>query len=88
MTKYKRPNNKYPKNWNRLRFSVFDRDKYICQMCGVKCKIGHGLRSPQCHHRVPVNCGGSHHWDNLITLCKRCHKLVHQDYIKKKEEIW
>lgn len=89
MSKYKRPSKKYPENWNALRFSVFERDKYICQMCGVKCKINGGWRSPQCHHKVPVNCGGDHSWNNLMTLCKRCHTLVHQDYIsKKKEKEW
>jgi len=84
MTNKYRPSELYPENWNKLRFAIFKRDRYICQMCGVKCKVGHGWRSPQCHHNVPVKCGGSHSWDNLVTLCKRCHKLVHKEYIEDK----
>lgn len=84
MTKYTRPNNKYPKNWNKLRFAIFVRDRYFCQMCGIKCRIGGGLRSPQCHHLTPINCGGTNHWSNLVTLCKRCHELVHKEWLEKK----
>lgn len=82
MTKYKRPDKRYPENWNRLRFAIFDRDDYICQLCGVKCRTHGGLRSPQCHHIVPVGEGGDHSWTNLTTLCKGCHKLVHKGYIE------
>ena len=84
MTKYTKPGDKYPDSWNRLRFAIFKRDRYICQMCGVKCKVGHGWRSPQCHHIIPLGAGGSNSWDNLQTLCKRCHRLVHKEYLVKK----
>jgi len=62
---------RYPKNWNRLRGYVFTRDKHICRFCGRKTKF------PQCHHIVPVGKGGSHHPDNLLTLCRACHKKIH-----------
>jgi len=84
MSRYKRPSKLYPQNWNKLRFAIFNRDNYICQMCGVKCRIGGGNRAPHCHHIVPVKYGGKHTWNNLQTLCKRCHRLVHKEYLEKK----
>jgi len=74
---YLRPSDKYPKNWNRIRHVIFTRDHYICQRCGIKCDRSTPSRYPNCHHIKPVSKGGSHSWDNLITLCRRCHKEVH-----------
>ena len=68
---YIRPNENYPINWNRLRFVVFKRDNYRCRMCGIYCK---GFA--QCHHIIPVGKGGSHHLDNLVTLCEDCHQDI------------
>jgi 5-methylcytosine-specific restriction enzyme A len=83
--KYIRPNKYYPRNWNRIRFGVFKRDEYKCKMCDVVCSLNSGLTSPQCHHLTPVKYGGSHHWDNLVTLCERCHTLLHLNYILSKK---
>jgi len=62
---------RYPKNWNRIRFYIFKRDNYTCRICGRKTK------QPDCHHIIPVSKGGSHHSNNLITVCKSCHKRIH-----------
>jgi 5-methylcytosine-specific restriction endonuclease McrA len=86
MTKYTRPSKDYPKSWSRLRFVVYKRDNYICQICGVKCEIGCGWRSPNCHHRVPVKISHNHSISNLMTVCKRCHELLHEEYIREKNE--
>jgi 5-methylcytosine-specific restriction enzyme A len=74
---YLRPDGRYPKNWNRLRHVIFKRDHYICQMCGRKCDKSTLDRVPNCHHIKPVSKGGNHSWDNLITLCRRCHRKIH-----------
>lgn len=74
---YRRPNEKYPRNWNRLRFVIFKRDHYMCQMCGIKCDSETLSRRPNCHHIIPISKGGSHSWDNLTTLCDRCHRIIH-----------
>jgi 5-methylcytosine-specific restriction endonuclease McrA len=63
---------RYPKNWNRIRWYVFKRDNYTCQMCGRT-----HLTHPHCHHIIPVGRGGSHNTNNLITLCESCHKQIH-----------
>ena len=56
------------------RKSVFERDKYICQLCG---KQGGKLNA---HHIKPW----AEHKDlrfevgNGITLCEKCHKQIHR----------
>ena len=72
-----RPSNKYPKNWNRLRFYIFKRDHFRCQRCGIQCDGITPDRKPVCHHKIPIECGGTHHPINLITVCNRCHKIIH-----------
>ena len=69
---YRRPDSRYPLNWNKLRYYIFKRDRYICQICGRG-----PLRHPVCHHLRPVGVGGSHHSNNLITVCNSCHKRIH-----------
>ena len=70
--KYTRPNNSYPNSWNRLRHFRFRKDGYICALCGEYAKDNLHL-----HHIIPINCGGTHRYDNLAVLCSRCHAFVH-----------
>lgn len=76
------------------RKSVFERDNYVCKMCGFE--KGHKL---QAHHIKPVkniisdnqlkntldafSCSELWDTDNGITLCKRCHELI-----LRKENFW
>ncbi len=88
MGNYKyRPDNRYPKYWNKLRFKIFYMDKFKCQLCGRK-TIPHSKtdRMTTCHHIKPVGLGGEHSIENLVTLCQRCHRFIHEDYIRKKED--
>jgi len=71
---YIKPSERYPDNWPRLRRWVFQRDRYICQHCGRK------TSHPQCHHIRPIGRGGSHHPNNLTTLCEYCHKRIYMSY--------
>ena len=51
-----------------VRYFVFDRDNYTCQVCGKsKDKILHT------HHIVYRSLGGTDRADNLITVCTECH---------------
>jgi hypothetical protein len=50
-----------------VRYFVFARDKYTCQVCKKKNKI---LRA---HHIIYRSKGGSNKADNLITVCTDCH---------------
>jgi 5-methylcytosine-specific restriction enzyme A len=74
---YVGPDKRYGKKWNRLRHIVFNRDNYICQECGIKCDRSTPSRTPNCHHIIPLGKGGTNHYSNLITLCRRCHKKLH-----------
>lgn len=67
--KYGNEDIRYPENWHKLRGHVLWRDGYRCQRCGAKTTL-------QVHHIRPIYKGGTHHPNNLITLCKRCHQIV------------
>ncbi len=53
--------------YHDIRYYVFDRDRYTCQVCKKKDKI---LNT---HHIKYVSEGGSNRADNLITVCTDCH---------------
>jgi len=59
--------------WPGVRNKVLKRDNYTCQVCGFKGDIwGSNL---EVHHIVPVHRGGKClDPENLITLCRECHK--------------
>ena len=50
-----------------VRYFVFARDNYTCQVCGAKDKI------LQTHHIKFRSNGGTDRADNLITVCTDCH---------------
>lgn len=55
---------------NTTRKEVYRRDGYRCALCDSTDGI-------QIHHVIPRGWGGSDFPENLITLCWRCHALVH-----------
>lgn len=52
----------------RMRFAVFQRDKFTCVYCGAK---GEGVRLTV-DHVHPVALGGSDDMENLATACSEC----------------
>lgn len=57
------------------RKSVLHRDNYTCQCCGKKnCQL-------QTHHIIFRSRGGTDDENNMITLCKECHKGIHDGTI-------
>ena len=57
--------------YSSRRKAVLHRDNYTCQCCGKKnCQL-------QTHHIIFRSQGGTDDEDNMITLCKECHKGVH-----------
>lgn len=70
--------NKYlkTKQWRELREKVFKRDNYKCLLCGEKANT--------CHH---LSYGMWIKFENsrrleCVSLCKKCHELVHQKTLK------
>lgn len=73
--------------YHDVRYFVFARDKYTCQVCKKKNKI------LQTHHIIYTSKGGSDRASNLIAVCTDCHtssnhkegKILHQWMINKKK---
>ncbi|PHA03654.1 Paclitaxel/taxanoid biosynthesis susceptibility protein TS1 [Bacillus pseudomycoides] len=61
--------------WN-IRYYVFARDQYTCQICKKKGGILHT------HHIIERCNGGSDMADNLVTVHEECHQKFHQGIIK------
>ena len=53
------------------RAHALDRDNYTCQCCGKK------HTRLEVHHIIFRSLGGSDELDNLLTLCEKCHKAIH-----------
>lgn len=58
------------------RIDVFNRDGWICQICGVptpKKLIGKvNPRAPELDHRISLASGGGHTWANVQCACRSC----------------
>ena len=54
--------------WRVIRETVFRRDDYTCQYCGIR-----GVRL-ECDHIIPVSRGGNHEPGNLTTACFTCNR--------------
>jgi len=57
-------------SWKVQRLLCWERDNYTCQHCDKKQE---GWK-PDCHHAVPYRISLSHALDNLLSLCRSCHK--------------
>ena len=63
--------------WETIRQRVMARDGYRCVDCGGKEEL-------EVHHIVPLAEGGTNTPDNLITLCKRCHRRRTREFMKRR----
>jgi uncharacterized protein YozE (UPF0346 family) len=54
-----------------MRFDVFRRDGYRCQICGITAIEGSRL---EVDHKTPVVKGGTNEMGNLWTLCFECNR--------------
>jgi 5-methylcytosine-specific restriction endonuclease McrA len=52
------------------RINIYGRDRYTCQYCGVKKKIGELTYD----HVVPRSHGGKTTWLNIATCCQDCNR--------------
>jgi group II intron reverse transcriptase/maturase len=57
---------------DQVRLLALQRDNYTCQHCQ---NTNPGL---QVHHLIPKQQKGQDQLDNLITLCKHCHRQIHK----------
>lgn len=68
----------YGQPWWRIRQQALERDDFTCQQCGVDAdELG---RNPDVHHLEPVrsfeNPTDAHTIENVVTLCRPCHRRV------------
>lgn len=71
--------------WKNIRFQVLNRDKKICQKCGIHYTKGVSLHI---HHVVSFMILDKRlDIDNLITLCDTCHRWVHSNMNTTKDFI-
>lgn len=54
--------------WKNIRKLVLYRDNYTCNKCGIKNK------SLDVHHKKPWRFTKNDNSDNLISLCRKCHR--------------
>lgn len=68
----------YGSSWWSVRRAALERDDHECQRCGAgTVELG---RKPDVHHVVPVRSfddpADAHRLDNVVCLCRSCHRLV------------
>lgn len=81
----------------RKRLTVFERDQWMCQICGDVLVLwdwsllweGHRppRNAPTIDHVIPVSKGGSNHLENLQAACYECNCLVKRDLLPGKYKI-
>ena len=59
--------------------ACLNRDNYKCRCCGLK------KGTLEVHHIIYKSKGGSDDLDNLITLCRKCHKDLHSSKLERFE---
>jgi len=57
-------------NWHSIRAIVLNRDNHTCQDCG-------NINELTVHHKIPWEQSGDDSLENLITICKECHRKIH-----------
>lgn len=65
--------------WPELRRRLYDQQKGLCWICGVKCN--RPTKTPRHHpldftldHIIPVSEGGTDDRSNFVGACKRCNR--------------
>lgn len=63
-------------SWRRIsRNDVFERDGWVCQICGRECLRGASTQdpaSPTLDHVIPLSRGGAHNLNNVRLACWAC----------------
>lgn len=57
------------------RYQILERDDFLCRFCGKGGKDSDIIL--EVHHIVWRRHGGSDTPENLMTICRRCHMVLH-----------
>lgn len=67
--------NPVPKNKRVVNKKLLQDKKGICEICHTKGKT-------EKHHKKTKGSGGDDTEENLIEVCRKCHRLIHDGKIK------
>jgi len=73
------------------KIKVFERDKYICKECGIKCNPNQHYNKrdyPTLGHIVPLSLKGSHTYANVQCECRNCKELKNNKIINQQLTIF
>jgi 5-methylcytosine-specific restriction endonuclease McrA len=60
---------KQPRRHRKMtKLEVFNRDKFICQYCGIQ------MKELTIDHVLPRKRGGKHTWENVVSACVTCNR--------------
>ena len=60
-------------DWRRIRYAIWERDKFTCRRCGKFGKV-------DAHHIIPYRLTKDNSPENLISLCKSCHQFTEWEF--------
>ena len=63
----------YGHRWEKIR-NMYIKAHPLCEEC---LKNGKSTLADEVHHVLPIKRGGTHDFDNLMSLCKSCHNKKH-----------
>ncbi len=66
---------RYGRSWQRIR-SAYVSAHPLCERCA---RAGRYVPVEEVHHIVPLRDGGTNDWDNLMSLCHKCHAEIHAE---------
>jgi hypothetical protein len=69
---------KLPDDWAQRKKIALQRDKNICQRCGIYVKA----ENAQLHIIKSIKNGGKYYLENLIIVCRDCQKILDNQNIK------
>lgn len=75
---YKNGKPRYPAAWELFKLEIRKRDNHQCVLCQSKLNI-HGHHIDENKHNINPN--------NLITLCSKCHHIIHPKGFYKNTEL-
>jgi len=65
--------------YREWRSKVFERDNWTCQTCGARSQVGEPVYLEAHHIKLWIKYPELRYKiDNGITLCRKCHKLIHK----------
>lgn len=66
---------KYDRRWRKIREAYISAHP-LCEICA---KNGKTIAAEEVHHIKPLKWGGTHDFNNLMSLCQSCHTKLERE---------